>query len=84
MKIQFTKNALKDLEYWEKNDPKKADRIEQLCNDIERHPFKGIGKPEPLQWGLQGYWSCRINKKHRLTYAVEKDSIVIISCRHHY
>ena len=82
--LQFTERAYKDFEYWEKNDPKKAERIERLCEDMQQNPFKGIGKPEPLQWSLRGYWSRRIDKKHRLVYTTEKNTITVISCRYHY
>ncbi|MEX1240968.1 MAG: Txe/YoeB family addiction module toxin [Cyclobacteriaceae bacterium] len=39
-----------------------------LC--IERHPFKGLGKPEPLKGNLAGYWSRRVTNEHRLVYRV--------------
>ena len=32
-------------------------RINQLIKDIERHPFEGIGKAEPLKGNLTGLWS---------------------------
>ena len=59
-------------------------RINQLLKDIERSPFDGLGKPEPLKHDLSGYWSRRINEEHRLVYAVEKDNLVIVQCRKHY
>jgi len=52
--------------------------------DIRRSPFEGIGKPEPLKENLSGFWSRRINDKHRIIYAVEKETVVIIACRGHY
>ena len=59
-------------------------RIRDLLKDILRHPEEGIGKPERLKFQLAGCWSQRINKEHRLIYKIEKDGIVIISCRYHY
>jgi len=35
-----------------------------LIKDILRHPFEGIGKPEPLKRNLQGFWSRRIDDTH--------------------
>ena len=84
MDVRFTDAAYKDFRYWEKNDPKKVERIRKLCRDIEKHSFEGIGKPEPLKFDLQGYWSRRIDKVHRLVYTVDGKGILIISCRYHY
>jgi toxin YoeB len=61
-----------------------AKKIKKLITDIEREPYDGMGKPEPLKYGLSGYWSRRINEEHRLTYKVENDTIVILSCKGHY
>ena len=52
--------------------------------DIERHPFEGIGKPEPLKGNLTGLWSRRIDEEHRIVYLVEGDNILIFACRGHY
>lgn len=84
MHIRFTEAAAKDYAYWQKNDPKKCARIRTLCEDIVEHPFSGIGKPEPLKYDLQGCWSRRIDRTHRLVYAMKKEKMVIISCRYHY
>jgi toxin YoeB len=84
MELRFTELAYKDYVYWKKRDPRMAARIEKLCNGALLHPFKGIGKPEPLKFDLQGCWSRRIDRRHRLVYQVEKNEVVIISCRYHY
>ncbi len=84
MEVEFTKSAHKDFQWWKKNDPKKAQRIETLCKDIAARPFSGIGKPEPLKFGLQGCWSRRIDKANRLVYSVDGKTLMVISCRYHY
>lgn len=84
MDVRFTPSAYKDYLFWKKSDPKIVDRIKRLCEDISAHPHSGIGKPEPLKFDLQGCWSWRINKEHRLVYNVDKEGILIISCRYHY
>jgi len=58
--------------------------ILELIRDIQREPFSGIGKPEPLKYELQGYWSRRITDEHRLVYKVEEDLLTILSCKYHY
>lgn len=55
-----------------------------FIKDIERHPFEGIGKPEPLKGNLTGLWSRRIDEEHRIVYLVEGDNILIFACRGHY
>jgi hypothetical protein len=44
-----------------------------LIKDIERNCNDGIGKPEPLEHGFQGYWSRRITDEHRLVSKITKE-----------
>jgi toxin YoeB len=55
-----------------------------LIKEIQRTPFAGTGKPEPLKHDLQGCWSRRISQEHRLVYEVKEDKIRILACRYHY
>ena len=55
-----------------------------VLKDIQRTPFEGIGKSESLKFNLSGFWSRRIDEKHRLVYAVTDEAILIASCRYHY
>jgi toxin YoeB len=55
-----------------------------LIKDVARNSNEGIGKPEPLKYGFQGYWSRRITDEHRLIYKVVDDEIRIAQCRYHY
>jgi len=84
MIISFQDDAWEDYLYWQKIDKKILKRINTLIKDIKRHPFEGIGKPEPLKHDLSGYWSRRINQEHRLVYRSDKNNIIVISCRYHY
>lgn len=63
-------------------------RINELIEAIRRQPFQGIGKPEPLRGTLQGFWSRRITREHRLVYIVtgtgDAQAVSIIQCRYHY
>ena len=45
-----------------------------LIKDVQRSPFEGPGKPEPLKHALSGYWSRRITDEHRIVYKVEGES----------
>ena len=82
--IQWDYDAWEEYLFWQTQDKKTLKRINQLIKDIRRNPFEGIGKPEPLKGNLAGFWSRRIDEKHRLVYAVEEDSVLIFSCRGHY
>lgn len=89
MIIEFTEHAWEDFEYWIETDKDLVVKIKELLKSIRQSPFKGIGKPEPLKFGLKGYWSRRITQEHRLVYKVSgtkgKDQrCTIIQCRFHY
>jgi toxin YoeB len=58
--------------------------VERRLKEIQRTPFTGTGKPEPLKHGLSGYWSHRIAEEHRLIYKIEGDAVVVVSCKGHY
>jgi toxin YoeB len=84
MKLIFSEHAWDDYLYWQSLDKKLVKRINLLIQDVQRSPFEGIGKPEPLKHALSGYWSRRIDDEHRFVYKVETDSILIAQLRHHY
>ncbi len=84
MRITFSSHAWEDYSTWLKEDRKMLVKINQLIKDILRTPYKGIGKPEALKYDLAGYWSRRIDREHRLVYKVDKDTVIIISCKYHY
>ena len=80
----WSDQAWDDYLYWQNQDRKTLKRINQLIKDIERNAYEGIGKPEPLKYELQGFWSRRIDEEHRLIYRIQEDRIEIASCRLHY
>ncbi len=88
MKTTFTKRANKGLEHWLRHDLDVYDKISNLIDDIEKTPFKGLGKPEPLKGNYSGCWSRRITQEHRLIYRVEGQDeamvITVLQCRYHY
>ncbi|MCE8002824.1 Txe/YoeB family addiction module toxin [Billgrantia ethanolica] len=84
MKLTFSEQAWEEYLYWQKTDKKVLRRINQLIKEIQRSPFEGIGKPEPLKHGLAGYWSRRINDEHRIVYKVTENALLIAQLRYHY
>lgn len=84
MKIIFLTVAWEDYLYWQGTDKSMLKKINALIKEIERIPFEGSGKPEPLKHNLAGWWSRRITLEHRLVYKIENESIVMLQCRYHY
>jgi len=82
--LEFDVAAFEDLAWWIQQDRNKALRIVNLIKDVQRDPFKGIGKPELLRHELKGCWSRRIDQEHRLVYQVVENKIRILACRYHY
>ena len=84
MKKIWQEEAWEEYLYWQTQDKKTLKRINALIKDIERSPFEGIGKPEPLKHDLSGYWSRRIDDTNRIVYKVNNDILEIAQCRTHY
>lgn len=85
MEIVYTREALKDIKYWKKqNNTIIQKKITSLLNSIESTPKLGIGNPEQLKYNFTGKWSRRINKEHRIIYEIKTDSIIIFSLKGHY
>lgn len=82
--INWHSQAWEDYLYWQKEDKRILRRINSLIKDIQRSPFDGLGKPEPLKHEWSGFWSRRINDKHRLVYACEDGNVIVAQCRYHY
>ena len=84
MKKIWSDKSWDDYLYWQKQNKNLLKKINQLIKDIERNPFEGLGKPEPLKNNLSGWWSRRIDDTHRIVYRVEKGYLEIAQCREHY
>ena len=84
MKILFADKAWEDYLHWQATDRLVLKRVNELIKDIQRSPYQGIGKPEPLRHALSGYWSRRITDEHRLVYRVENQTVLIAQVRFHY
>ena len=84
MKILMSKNAWEDFEYWLDHDKTIAKKIRKLIKEIQREPFRGIGKPEPLKNQWSSYWSRRITDEHCLVYKIQDDTLIIVQARYHY
>ncbi|MGB6037585.1 MAG: Txe/YoeB family addiction module toxin [Cryomorphaceae bacterium] len=86
-KLDFSKTALKDIEKHKKSGDKAIiGKIRKLLLELMEHPTEGTGQPEMLKGNLKGFYSRRINRKHRLVYSVdgEKVTVHILSAFYHY
>ncbi|WP_296146449.1 Txe/YoeB family addiction module toxin [uncultured Flavobacterium sp.] len=89
MEVVFTPQAKKDLDFWIKSGNKGVlKKIAVLIEDIQLHPFEGIGKPEQLKYQLADRWSRRIDREHRIVYRITEENnleiLNILSLKGHY
>jgi len=87
--VVFSEKAQSDLKFWNKSGNKAIiKKISELIRAIRSDPYEGIGKPEPLKHELNGAWSRRIDREHRLIYQILEDGTIdilsIISLKGHY
>ena len=84
MKVVFSEHAWEEYVAWQRTQPKLVKRVNALIREIQRSPFAGVGKPEPLRHALSGYWSRRVTEEHRIVYKVTGDAVLIAQIRYHY
>ena len=82
--ISFEAAAWDDYLFWQQHGQQLLRKLNQLLRDVQRDPFAGLGKPEPLKGDLSGFWSRRINDEHRVVYKWEAGELLIAQCRGHY
>jgi toxin YoeB len=84
VRLVFTPQGWEDDCHWQQSDRSILKRINRLIDVALRDPTSGIGKPEPLKYGIAGAWSRRITDEHRLVYRVLNNDLVILQARYHY
>ena len=82
--VKLSPKAQEDLQFWVKKNPVLVVRISELIDSIMLDPSSGIGKPKPLKYSLDGFWSRRINSEHRVIYRVVGQTLEIVSVKGHY
>ncbi|MFZ6673950.1 Txe/YoeB family addiction module toxin [Undibacterium sp. Xuan67W] len=83
-RLCFIDKAWGEYVYWQGQDRKTLKRINTLIEATSREPFEGIGKPKVLLGDMSGFWSRRIDERHRLVYAVDDYDLTILACRYQY
>jgi toxin YoeB len=88
MKKIWFEEAWDEYVYWQAQDRKTLKKINKLLDSIDRNGYGCIGKPEPLKYDLQGFWSVEIDKKNRIVFRIIKankeDNLEIVQCGSHY
>jgi toxin YoeB len=86
-RITFTDKALEGIEKLKRSGNKPVLRkIRKLLDELTERLYTGTGQPEQLKYDLAGFWSRRINREHRLVYAVDEMTITVtvISAKGHH
>ena len=85
--LRLTPDAINDIQRHKKSGDKKLlHKIGVLLEELKEHPRTGTGKPQKLKHDLEGFYSRRINKKHRLIYEIEEEiiTVIVVSAYSHY
>ena len=77
--LSYTPAAEKDMSFLKYNQPKAYKKLVGLLNELMEHPRTGTGHPEQLKGDRSGQWSRTITKKHRLVYAINDDTVVVLA-----
>ena len=59
-------------------------KVNILITDIERSPYEGLGKPEPLKHNLAGWCSRQIDDANRVVYRIKDGNLEISQCKGQY
>lgn len=84
MRLLWEERGWEDYCYWQTQDRKTLKRINTLIKEMQRDPYSGIGKPEPLRGDLSGWWSRRIDQANRIVYSEKNGDLIIAACRGYY
>lgn len=85
--VQFTEKALQGIEKLKKSGNKSLLRkLKTLLDEHTMHPYSGTGQPEQLKHDFTGFWSRRLNREHRIVYAIDEKiiTVTVISVIGHY
>jgi toxin YoeB len=83
--IEYSEQAIKELILMRKSSPQTYKKFEKLVLELAEHPYTGTGHPHQLRY-LDGIWSRKIDKKNRLRYMVNDETVLVfvISAMGHY
>lgn len=85
--LVFTQRAVDGIERLKKSGNKPLlKKLKILLDELTNHPYTGTGQPEQLKHDFAGFWSRRINREHRIVYAIDEKiiTVTVISVKGHY
>jgi toxin YoeB len=84
--LAFTTTAIEDISFLKKTDKLSYKKLQKLLLELMEHPKTGTGKPQLKKYNLSGFYSRRINHKHRLAYQIleEKVTVLVLTAQGHY
>ena len=86
-KPRLTSNAVEDIKRHKKSGNKKLlQKIEALLEELTEHPHTGTGQPKKLKHDMEGFYSRKINREHRLIYEIQDNiiTVIVLSAYSHY
>ena len=83
--IEFSEESRKELYKMMKPDVQAYKKFESLIPELQEHPYTGTGHPHQLRH-VNGVWSRKLDKKNRLRYMVNDETVVVfvVSALGHY
>lgn len=85
--VVLTEKAKADITKHKRSGNKSNEKkIKTFLEELKTDPYTGSGQPEQLKHELHGFWSRRINKKDRMIYSVNDNTVVVevVSAMGHY
>ena len=63
---------------------KNIEENQSFIDRYRKNAYQSIGKPEPLNGSLSGFWSVRIDEKNRIVFRINEGNVEIVQCGTHY
>ena len=83
--LKWSPEAWSEYIYLQEHDKNAIKKTNALLKDLQRNGYNAtLGKPEMLKNDFSGFASVRIDKKNRIIFSVENDTVVVIQCGGHY
>jgi toxin YoeB len=83
--ISFEGNTWQAYEELRQKDKTLHQSLCRILKEMQRNdPTQGLGKPEPLRYGLSGLWSRRLSQKERLIYRFDDERIYVFAIGGYY
>ena len=76
--VRYSREAKKDyLSIRKSGNRPLIKKVDKILDELSFHPTEGTGKPEKLKGDLAGYYSRRLNKKHRIIYTIDSGQVIV-------